>query len=205
MAVDLPVLQDMLEVVGAEELRDGLVELDVQGVLQLLHPGGLLGDLGRVLLQVLHAHQQAVGHVQQGPGHPQQVFVRRDVVDPQLLYSRPGVVGQIIHGGGEAEQVLPVDGGDEGAVDVLHQLPADGIGLLLLDLDEVALLLAGLLAVIAQGGHRVPDHRHLADQQGVEIETLFPLAHTASLLYTFRKSGRTGSTAPLPGSRRWGW
>lgn len=46
-----------------------LVILDIQGIFQLFHPGGLLGDLGAVFLQIFHARQQAVGHIQQRVGH----------------------------------------------------------------------------------------------------------------------------------------
>ena len=49
MAVNLPVLQDALEIVGGEKLCDGPVELNIQRILQLLDPGGLLIDPGLVL------------------------------------------------------------------------------------------------------------------------------------------------------------
>lgn len=104
------------------------------------------------------------------------MLVRLDLIDPQLLHRGPGVVRQIVHGGGQAEQVLPVNGGDEGAVDVLHQLPADGVRLLFLGFDKVPLFLGGLRAVLAEGLHRVPDHLHLPDQQAVKIETFLPFA-----------------------------
>ena len=48
MAVNLPVLQDALEIVVGEKLCDGPVKLNIQRILQLLDPGGLLIDqIGR--------------------------------------------------------------------------------------------------------------------------------------------------------------
>ena len=63
MTVYLPVFEDLLEIVGLKEFRDGFVILDVECIFQLFHPGSLLGDLGAVFLQIFHACQQAVGHI----------------------------------------------------------------------------------------------------------------------------------------------
>ena len=192
MTVNLPIFENFFDVVRLKQLRDGLVELHVQGVFQLLDLGGLGGNDRVVFLQILHTYQQAVGHFQQGASHLQQMGVRLDVVDANLFDRGPGIVCQIVDGGGQAVEVVPVDGRNEGAVDVIHQFPPDGVRLLFLDLDEVSVFLGGGLTEDTEGLHSVPDDLGLLDQKTVEIKTFFPLEHGEHSF--FKKSGKTRNT-----------
>ena len=185
--VDLTVFQNLLDVIGLKQLRNRLMELDIQSIFQLLDLGGLHGNTGMVLLQLLHAHQQAVRHLKQRPGHGQQMIVGRDIVDTGFLHRGPGVISQIIDGGRETVQVVPVNGSDESTVDIVHQFPANIVRFLFLDLDEITLFLGGILTESAKGFHSVANDLCLPNQKSVEIETFFPFKHRVTHLFV-RKS-----------------
>ncbi len=69
-----------------------------------------------VTFQALHGQQQFVGRFAHPPDHLLQKLVCLDIQQLHLQNGRVAVIQDIVQAKGKLEDVLPVEGGDEGFV-----------------------------------------------------------------------------------------
>ena len=169
VAVDFTVFQDFPEVVGSKEFCDRFMVTQVHDVFELLDLLRLRDGVRAVALHILYADQQAVSHLEQDRCHRAQVLIRRNIVDAEVFDRRPSVIGKIVDRGRQAEQIVPIDWRDERAIDCIHKLVVNLVGLAFFYFYEVAVFLRWFIAECAERRDGVANGLRLLNQGAVKI------------------------------------
>ena len=134
-------------------------------VFELLDAHGMVLRHAGVVCQALHAQMHLAGSLSQQGADLAHVVVGLDLQDRHLNHRGVGVIQHVIDGARQAMDILAVEGGDEGMVQLIDENAADLIRFGLELIDHISAALGGLIKVSREGNHTVFCELGLLDQQ----------------------------------------